>query len=69
MDSSITDIMKATAPVLKEHGLAITKRLYIRMLEHHPDVIKNFFNISHINGQNGEPSTQVSTYLSVIKIH
>jgi nitric oxide dioxygenase len=47
---SITDeqrsIVKASAPVLVEHGQAITKRFYAQMLEAHPD-LKNVFNMSH----------------------
>ncbi|MGO4332262.1 NO-inducible flavohemoprotein [Cupriavidus sp. 2TAF22] len=40
------DIVKATAPVLAEHGSAIVKRFYERMLGAHPE-LKNVFNMAH----------------------
>lgn len=40
------NILKSTAPVLKEHGTAITKRFYEIMFERYP-VAKDFFNQSH----------------------
>jgi nitric oxide dioxygenase len=41
-----TAIVKSTAPVLAEHGLAITSHFYKRMLDNHPE-LKNVFNIAH----------------------
>jgi nitric oxide dioxygenase len=38
--------VKATAPVLAEHGLAIINRFYQRMLGAHPE-LKNIFNMRH----------------------
>lgn len=35
--------MKATVPVLKEHGVALTTHFYSRMLTHNPE-LKNIFN-------------------------
>lgn len=44
------DIVKATAPVLKEHGTAITTCFYNNMLETHPE-LKNIFSVtSQANG-------------------
>ncbi|RJF96468.1 NO-inducible flavohemoprotein [Noviherbaspirillum cavernae] len=40
------DIVKATAPVLAEHGYDIIKCFYKRMLEAHPE-LKNVFNMAH----------------------
>ena len=38
--------MKSTAPVLAEHGVAITSHFYKRMLDNHPE-LRNIFNIAH----------------------
>jgi nitric oxide dioxygenase len=40
------DIVKATAPVLAEHGHTIVQRFYKRMLGTHPE-LKNIFNMAH----------------------
>lgn len=40
------DIVKATAPVLAEHGYAIIKRFYQRLFDAHPE-LKNVFNMAH----------------------
>ena len=40
------DIVKATAPVLAEHGPNIVQRFYQRLFEAHPE-LKNVFNMSH----------------------
>lgn len=40
------DIVKATAPVLAEHGYDIIKCFYKRMFEAHPE-LKNVFNMAH----------------------
>ncbi|RAR48194.1 nitric oxide dioxygenase [Paraburkholderia unamae] len=40
------DIVKATAPVLADHGYAIIKRFYTRLFEAHPE-LKNVFNMAH----------------------
>lgn len=39
-------IVKATAPVLQEHGVAITSTFYKRLLDHHPP-LRNIFNTAH----------------------
>lgn len=40
------DIVKATVPVLADHGYEIVKRFYGRLLEDKPD-LKNIFNMAH----------------------
>ncbi|EIM93870.1 bifunctional nitric oxide dioxygenase/dihydropteridine reductase 2 [Paraburkholderia hospita] len=40
------DIVKATAPVLAEHGYPIVQRFYRRLFEAHPE-LKNTFNMAH----------------------
>ncbi|CAG9238688.1 Flavohemoprotein [Paraburkholderia tropica] len=40
------DIVKATAPVLAQHGKAIITRFYTRLFEAHPE-LKNVFNMAH----------------------
>lgn len=42
------EIVKSTAPVLSEHGIAITSHFYKRMLNSHPE-LKNIFNVAHQN--------------------
>lgn len=44
-DKTIATV-KATAPILAEHGLAIMNRFYPRMLAAHPE-LKNLFNLRH----------------------
>lgn len=46
LDPKKLDIIKATLPVVKEHGEAITKRFYQRMFQNHPE-LKNIFNMAH----------------------
>ncbi|KAJ2904343.1 uncharacterized protein MKZ38_008259 [Zalerion maritima] len=49
--ASQIEIVKATAPVLKEHGTTITTTFYDNMLEAHPD-LKNIFSMtSQANGR------------------
>lgn len=38
--------VKATAPVLAEHGVKITRHFYRRLFEHHPE-LRNLFNQTH----------------------
>jgi nitric oxide dioxygenase len=40
------DVVKATAPVLAEHGYPIIQRFYARLLSAHPE-LKNLFNMAH----------------------
>jgi nitric oxide dioxygenase len=41
-----TAIIKSTAPVLAEHGIAITSHFYKRLLNNHPE-LRNVFNTAH----------------------
>ncbi|MGG5254398.1 NO-inducible flavohemoprotein [Neobacillus sp. SM06] len=46
LDPKKLEIIKATLPVVQEHGEAITKRFYQRMFERHPE-LRNIFNQTH----------------------
>lgn len=46
LDPKKLEIVKATLPVVKEHGEAITKHFYKRMFANHPE-LKNIFNMTH----------------------
>ncbi len=41
-------LVKATVPVLKTNGVALTKHFYQRMFTHNPE-LKNIFNQGHQN--------------------
>jgi nitric oxide dioxygenase len=55
------DIVKSTAPVLAEHGEALTAHFYKRMFEHNPEV-KPFFNQS--NQQSGVQQKALATAIT-----
>jgi nitric oxide dioxygenase len=40
------DIVKATAPVLAQHGYTIIRRFYSRLFDAQPE-LKNVFNMAH----------------------
>tara|TARA_R110002050_G_C8912341_1_gene510870 strand:- start:312 stop:1511 length:1200 start_codon:yes stop_codon:yes gene_type:complete len=46
MNNSQREIITATVPVLREHGVALTTHFYKRMFTHHPD-LKNVFNMGN----------------------
>ncbi len=46
--------VKATAPVLAEHGTAITRHFYQRMFTHRPE-LRNLFNQTHQSAGGGQP--------------
>ncbi|HWJ80218.1 MAG TPA: NO-inducible flavohemoprotein [Niallia sp.] len=46
LDLAKLEIVKATLPVVQEHGEAITKRFYQRLFENHPE-LQNVFNMTH----------------------
>jgi len=46
LSPSNRSIVKATAPVLAEHGYAIIQRFYERLFQEHPD-LRNLFNMRH----------------------
>ncbi len=43
MNESMRTLVKATVPVLKEHGVALTTHFYARMFAHNPE-LKSIFN-------------------------
>ncbi|MDN3667996.1 NO-inducible flavohemoprotein [Echinicola jeungdonensis] len=55
------EIVKSTAPVLKEHGETITKVFYKRLFENHPE-LKNIFNMTH-QKKGTQPKVLASTIL------
>jgi len=46
LSQTTIDTVKASAPVLAEHGYAIVRRFYRRLFEAHPE-LKNVFNMGH----------------------
>jgi nitric oxide dioxygenase len=55
------DLIKATVPILKEHGVALTTHFYQRMFSHNPE-LKNVFNMG--NQQSGKQ--QVALAMAVL---
>lgn len=51
-------LIKATVPILKEHGVTLTKHFYQRMFTHNPE-LKNEFNMG--NQANGRQQTALAT--------
>ncbi|SNC67082.1 nitric oxide dioxygenase [Hymenobacter gelipurpurascens] len=51
MNSEQKQLVTATVPTLREHGVALTTHFYRRMFEHNPE-LKNVFNMG--NQQNGK---------------
>jgi nitric oxide dioxygenase len=49
LTSQTVEIVKATAPVLEQHGEALTRHFYKRMFSHNPEVAP-FFNPAHQAG-------------------
>jgi nitric oxide dioxygenase len=61
------DIVKSTAPVLKEHGKTITARMYEIMFENHPEVKSQFDMSAQANGtQPDKLATAVYAYATHI---
>jgi len=56
-----TILIKATVPILREHGVALTQHFYQRMFTHNPE-LKNIFNMG--NQHNGKQQTALA--LSVL---
>ncbi|MCW3481540.1 NO-inducible flavohemoprotein [Neisseriaceae bacterium JH1-16] len=46
LDATTRQLVKATVPVLKEHGVALTSHFYQRMFAHNPE-LKHLFNMGH----------------------
>ncbi|MEX2569584.1 MAG: globin domain-containing protein [Cyclobacteriaceae bacterium] len=51
IDKKQQQIITATVPILREHGLTLTTHFYKRMFQHHPE-LKNMFNMG--NQKNGK---------------
>ena len=65
LSSEVIGICKATAPVLQEHGLAITQKFYANLFQNHP-YVNNLFNKSHVFPQNGQVSAQASALANAV---
>ncbi|MEK8046302.1 NO-inducible flavohemoprotein [Ideonella margarita] len=46
LNATARQLVHATAPVLKEHGVALTRHFYARMFEHNPE-LREVFNQGH----------------------
>lgn len=46
MDARVRELVQATIPVLREHGVTLTTHFYQRMFRHNPE-LKQIFNRSH----------------------
>lgn len=57
LSPSIRSLVKATVPVLKEHGVALTRHFYARMFAHNPE-LKPLFNQG--SQQNGSQQTALA---------
>lgn len=51
LDQKTIDIIKATVPALREHGITITTRFYERMFEKNPEVAPLFDMARQRNGE------------------
>jgi nitric oxide dioxygenase len=61
------DIVKSTAPIIKEHGKTITARMYEIMFETHPEVKAQFNMSAQANGtQPDKLATAVYNYATHI---
>lgn len=58
MNTQQLSLIKATVPILKEHGVTLTKHFYQRMFTHNPE-LKNQFNMG--NQSNGKQQTALAT--------
>lgn len=65
MSPNTIAILKATAPVVKEHGTAITSTMYKTMFSTHPEV-RNLFNMSHhrVKTEEGEGTSHQTRALA-----
>ncbi|MFC6100518.1 NO-inducible flavohemoprotein [Olivibacter domesticus] len=57
MKTEQKDLIKATVPILKEHGVLLTTHFYNRMFSHNPE-LKNMFNMG--NQQNKKQQTALA---------
>ncbi|ARS37807.1 nitric oxide dioxygenase [Pontibacter actiniarum] len=61
MTNEQKELIKATVPVLRKHGVALTTHFYSRMFTHNPE-LKNVFNM----GNQGNGKQQLSLALAVL---
>ena len=54
----VIDIVKATVPVLEEHGLTIVKRFYKNLFANH-EYVHNLLEEAHVFPDTGKISPQV----------
>ncbi|WP_404450765.1 NO-inducible flavohemoprotein [Virgibacillus necropolis] len=66
LDKDTIEIIKATVPVLEEHGAEITKVFYQRMFENHPE-LKNIFN--QTNQRKGDQSKALADTVYAAAYH
>ncbi|MFC4024159.1 NO-inducible flavohemoprotein [Oceanobacillus longus] len=66
LDQKTMDIIKATVPVLKEHGTAITTRFYQLMFKDHPE-LKNIFN--QVNQRKGDQPKALANTVYAAAVH
>lgn len=66
LDQQTIEIVKSTAPVLKEHGVTITKHFYKRMFENNPEV-RQFFN--HTNQKRGRQPEALANTVYAAALH
>jgi nitric oxide dioxygenase len=66
LDEQTRNTVKATVPVLEEHGVTITKRFYEMMLKDHPE-LKNIFNES--NQRDGSQPTALANTVYAAAVH
>lgn len=63
LDLTTRELVKATAPVLKDHGVALTRHFYARMFKHNPE-LREVFNQGHqrSGGQQEALAAAVTAY-------
>ncbi|ARS37938.1 nitric oxide dioxygenase [Pontibacter actiniarum] len=61
MTTEQKELIKATVPILREHGVALTTHFYSRMFTHNPE-LKNLFNM----GNQGNGKQQLSLAMAVL---
>lgn len=60
------DLVRATAPILMEHGPTLTRHFYARMFAHNPE-LKEMFNQG--NQQNGAQSQALAMAVAAYASH
>lgn len=66
LDQHTKELVKATVPVLQEHGAEITKRFYQLMFEAHPE-LKNIFN--QTNQRKGDQARALADTVYAAALH